>query len=303
MFLAHVKWFTQNLTTYNQPISGTEYVVIVLFVFLGLFVLLQIDKYMEKIQPIAKLSDDLQPLKQWLPTVVRLSLATMLLYGSINRYFLVPNLPTSTTLENLVLIFASIMGVLLILGAGTRLASLGLIILCIVSVPLFGFIPMLEHIEIIGLSAFLMLEGAGKYAFDNALDLNWKAPLKYRRYSLDLLIISAGISLVVLAFTEKIFDIDLAMAFLQEHNWNFLSSLGVSDRGFILFIGASELLIGLSLVLRLASRLIVLMLLILLTITAILLGIEEVVGHIFAVSVVLAAWLAIDLPLMKSKIK
>jgi hypothetical protein len=99
-----------------------------------------------------------------------------------------------------------------------------------------------------------------------------------------------GAALVVLSFSEKLAGIGIAEQFLEDHQWNLLRFVGVSDRSFIIIIGAIELMLGVALIVNFAPRLILLIILATMIQTALLLGIEEVYGHLFAVGIFVAIW-------------
>jgi uncharacterized membrane protein YphA (DoxX/SURF4 family) len=303
MLFSHVKWFVEQNITFEPAITQAEMLFVTGFVTVGLLLAWVADEVIKKQQPIANVSDALQKFRPWLPTAARFVLALMLIYSSINNYLFVPNLANEGELASSLTSFISVLGVMLLLGLGTRIAAVGLAVVYFMAISIFGIYHMLDHIEILGLSAYLLIEGSGNWSLNSLFMKEKIAPLKLRMHSLRIILVSAGISFAVLAFSEKLADLPLAMTFLGDHSWNFLSAFGVSDRHFVIFIGASELTIGLTLVFGLASRLVVFMLLGILILTAALLGLSEVVGHAFAITVVAAAWLIQDLPLMKSKLK
>jgi uncharacterized membrane protein YphA (DoxX/SURF4 family) len=301
MNLAHVKWFVEDPSTKIPEISAGEIVFVFIFVISGLCIAYFVDRFIKQQKSIAEVSDKIQPLRNWMPTIIRLILAIMLAYSSINRTVFAPNLIADNQLSGFLVVLTSLISALLLLGLATRASAVALIATFVAAAINFGPLNLLDHAEIVGLSLFLLIEGPGKWAFDNTLIKSRKYALKYRKHSMRIILVSAGISFASLAFSEKLGDLNLAAAFLNDHNWNFLSFAGVSDRNFILFIGASELAIGLSLIVGLANRAVVMLLLLILITTAVLLGISEVVGHAFAVAVVAAAWLIHDLPLMNTR--
>jgi hypothetical protein len=111
-----------------------------------------------------------------------------------------------------------------------------------------------------------------------------------------LLRIFVGFGLMALALSEKLIGVGLSTDFLQHHNWNFLQPIGVSDRLFIIISGITEFVVGLTLVLNIAPRLTTAIVALLMTITAFLLGVDEVFGHLFALSLVAVVWLGRELP-------
>lgn len=71
--------------------------------------------------------------------------------------------------------------------------------------------------------------------------------------------VGLGISLVTVAFTEKLANPALAQSFLQQHPLNFTSFLGIPmpDELFVQCAGAVELLVGLFILFGLFPRLII----------------------------------------------
>ena len=65
----------------------------------------------------------------------------------------------------------------------------------------------------------------------------------------------------------------------------------MTDRNFIIVAGMVELLVGLTLVLNIAPRLTTAIVAGLMTMTAILLGVDEIFGHLFVLSLVAVVWL------------
>jgi hypothetical protein len=97
-----------------------------------------------------------------------------------------------------------------------------------------------------------------------------------------ILRILTGASLAVLAFTEKLWNVPLAAAFLENHNFNFLPALGlnVSTETFVLMAGTVELTLGLLLMSGAFLRLVIVMLWLPFNLTLPLLGWRELVGHL-----------------------
>ena len=95
---------------------------------------------------------------------------------------------------------------------------------------------------------------------DHLLFPRWDPPSHMMRLAPSALRIGVGISLVMVAFTEKLANPQLALSFLQQHPLNFTAALGMpmSDATFVLCAGSVELLIGLFVVFGLFPRLIIL---------------------------------------------
>lgn len=111
------------------------------------------------------------------------------------------------------------------------------------------------------------------------------AVLRKRRHQLGLtlLAVGTGLAFTEAALAEKLLHPEYSATFLTLYDWNFINNLGVTwfnDRWFILLAGMVEAGLGLALAIGLAPRLTIVLLSMVCVITAVLLGITEVIGHI-----------------------
>lgn len=288
---AHVRWFVDGTPASDiAGLTASEYFFIgiaVLAAVLGLYLFGQSEKY----KTFSKWTDKkFRRLAPWVPTLTRMSVGLLLVVSAWSGYFLAPNITVSgDTFEYLSWISAGI-GLLLISGIFVRLSAAALVAVYLFSFTQIESILLLEHVEYLGLAVYLIICGGGlltpkifeEHAFD---ELQY-----YKGYALPALRIGAGLSLATLALSEKLLNLPLAQAFLDHYDWNFMSSMQTSDRTFIIVAGTIELIIGVALIFNVTSRLITLAVLGLFTLTALLLGLNEVVGHLFAVGLVTAVW-------------
>lgn len=293
-FLAHVKWFVQNDLSLQTPgLSSLEWLAISAAVVAGLVVLWLADKYLRKID--VTLDDKLERLKDWVPTIVRFTAAILLIIDYLQRHLFAQNIEyTDSWLSSLLFAVLAGIAILLIIGVDVQLAGAALIATYIISfLVAHSPLELLEHLEYVGMGAYLMFSEAGRWAivakkpaylprmWANSFDLG--APLfKFL----------AGVSLIILGFGEKLLNMGLAGAFMaSHHSWNFLAGFGLSDRNFIIISAIVEILIGLSFVLNKAVRLTSAALLLTMVLTAILLGLTEIIGHLFALGLVAMIWI------------
>ena len=150
--------------------------------------------------------------------------------------------------------------VALFYGGLTRLAAIAIGVAWLIGIGVFGLEPMLENSHYVGFAAFFFLAGRGPFSVDHLLFPRWDPPSHMMRLAPSALRIGVGISLVMVAFTEKLANPQLAHSFLQQHPLNFTAALGMpmSDATFVLCAGSVELLIGLFVVFGLFPRLIIL---------------------------------------------
>lgn len=292
--LAHVKWFTSedSLPTV-EALTFNEYVGILLFAGIGLWVLKLVDQWLVKNKVHKAIDKKLKPLSKYVPDIVRYTTATLLLLNAWYSYVLAPNIVyTGNDVEVYIgagFVLAAAM--LLLGGVLIRPAAILMLLAYISTYFLDSPLDAFDHLEYVGIALYLFFVGETK-SLIKGLDTVTPSKLKpYVKLAPRLLCIFVGAGLIVLAFSEKIFALDVAQDFLNNYNWNFLESAGLSDRMFILMAGSMELLVGLSLIFNIGTRLTTLALLIIMLITGALLGFEEVLGHLFAVGVVAVIWI------------
>ncbi len=203
------------------------------------------------------------------------------------------NLATNNTVVNtlfaaveIFVAFTFVTGYLTRIGAATLL---GLFVLA------FFFFPpwlILEQSVYAGIALYLLIMGRGLTKPGAK-----REPLAYMsrfwRIAPLLLNIGVGVSIAILAFTEKLLDPALALAFLKTHpDFNIAHTIGLTwftNERFIFAAGAFELTIGLALISGILPRLVILGMFIPFNLTLPFLGPTELLGHlpIFAVMYVL----------------
>lgn len=283
--LAHVKWFVDaNEYPDIDLLPDGLLLLAVSIIVLGLITAYYLDLGSRGL--MKKLDRYTQNWRGWLPLLVGLPVGISLIIASFDGYLIAPNI---TDVSSLWILLQFLIGLSWLLGLGVRYTSL-LALLLYIPLSLHGFVSPLEHLEILGTAVFLAAFGRGPWSLDRAFGIDRKLDYEQTRAG-DLYRISIGASLVTLALSEKLLAYGLAKDFLADHNWNFLAWAGASDETFIAVIGSLELLFGLLVILNLATRWVVLAILATMTITAALLGISEVYGHLFAVGLVAYAWL------------
>lgn len=288
---SHVKWFSGNDLNTSENLNLYHWLFVAIMVLSLLFGLKLISKTKtyKSIDNFIKLK--FSPLQQVVTLVVRLTAAAGLLINLAQGYLFAPNLTSdSSILSQLISILFIIASIMLILGMFTRVAALLMLLGYILGFAIFNFIDLIDHFEYVGLSLFILLGGGGRYSLDSYLDIEILNKLlsKYKHVAYDALRISIGIGLISLSLSEKLLGVDIASSFLSVHDWNILSIVGIGDFGFIVFAGAIELLLGLALIFNVAARAVVLIILSTMTLTAMLLGIDEVYGHLFAIALVIS---------------
>jgi hypothetical protein len=218
----------------------------------------------------------------WTPIGIGIHTAILLIVSGISRQLFVPNLPLPPNL------FGALFGLVQIAialsffyGALTRFGAALLALTIAAGMFVFGPVLLVEHVFLLGIALFLYWSGRGPLAVDMIVR-GGHHPEPPPAIAVNILRILTGASLAILAFTEKLWNVPLAEAFLSTHNFNFLPAIGidVSDETFILIAGTIELTLGLLLMSGAFVRAVIVMLWLPFNLTLPLLGWRELVGHL-----------------------
>ena len=232
----------------------------------------------------------------WVPLVIGVHMGVTLLVSGVSRQLFVPNLVLPENLLGGLLGMAEIgIALAFIYGALARPAAAALAAIWILGMLVFGPLRLIEHTEILGVSFFLFATGRGPLAFDMALDKLNRPIGPLIPYAVPVLRVALGVGLTIVAFTEKLWNIPMGLAFLSAHNFNFFPYIGlpaIDDTKFLLIAGTVELLVGLMLISGTYVRLIIIITLIPFNLTLPFLGWRELVGHLptYGILALLLLW-------------
>src|SRR5829696_5600534 len=159
----------------------------------------------------------------------------------------------------------------------------------------FGFWPVAQRIDLVGLALFVALTGAGRWSADFELGRTSEPSVGAQRQAVWALKVCAGAALIVVAFAEKLATPDMAVHFLAGHpDFNVAAQLGLgwSDLEFTRVAGAVEVLFGLLVISGALSQACVLIAGIPFNATLWFFGTTELVGHlpIYAAMLVLLVY-------------
>ena len=232
----------------------------------------------------------------WVPLVIGVHMGVTLLVSGISRQLFIPNLVLPVNfLGGLLGMIEIAIALSFIYGALTRPAAAVLAFIWLVGTMVFGPLRLIEHTEILGIAFFLFVAGRGPLSFDMALDKLNRPIRPLIHYAVPVLRIALGVGLTVVAFTEKIWNVPMALAFLTDHNFNFFPYIGmpsIDDTKFVLLAGTVELIVGLMLIAGTYVRLVILIALIPFNLTLPFMGWRELVGHLptYGVLALLLLW-------------
>ena len=228
--------------------------------------------------------EDYERLLAWMPLVIGLHAAVPLVIAGAERWLFVPSMQLPWHFLGGVVALAEIVVALSFLyGALTRIAAVALALVWLSGFLFFGPLEPMEMGHFLGIAAFLFATGRGPLAFDMLLQRLHRPIHRLLRPGLTTLRIATGLAIAVTAFTEKLGNVPMALAFLERHPFNFFPALGVTavdDPTFVLLAGTVELTFGLLLASGAFVRTTILILWLPFNLTLPYLGWTELVGHL-----------------------
>lgn len=234
-------------------------------------------------------------LLSFMPLVIGVHAAVLLMVSGVSRQLFVPNLPLPANLMGALFGLAQIVVALsFFYGALTRVGAVLLALVWFAGAAWFGPVLLLEHVFLLGIAAFLFATGRGPLSLDMVMRGRQADFTPLLPNSVRILRVFTGLSIAVLAFTEKLWNQPLAEAFLAGRNFNFMPALGfdVSNETFILIAGIIELTMGALLISGAFIRPVILLAWLPFNLTLPLLGWRELVGHlpIYGIMALLLIW-------------
>ncbi len=227
------------------------------------------------------------------PVVIAIQTAIALIFMAVNLFLLAPNHHVDGALGFVLAAIQIGVAFSFISGALARIGALALLGLVAVNALIFGLEGLFEQSLYAGIALYMLLQGRG--LTDPHGGQRRQVPLldRYSAYAPSLLRILAGVSIVSLAFTEKLLNPAMGIAFLQEYpNFNVARLIGLgwfTDERFIYAAGIVEFTVGVALISGILPRLVIMGMFVPFNLTIPFLPPSELLGHlpIFAVMYVL----------------
>jgi hypothetical protein len=294
---AHVRWFIADGTNPETSLPFDTISFAIVITTLSLFLFATMIAYVP-ILPSKLKAGLTQPIvtpHPWiwyfLVLIINCYLAVNLLLGE----FLAPNLYLSPQV--------ALYGVIIQASAIVLMAvsvSLTGVAIALTSLALFIFFPFfiafdyLFEFLFVGLS--LIFIGPSLNNNDYRLCKSWDQDKEQlRRIAVHLIRIGLGLQLLELGIHNKLMLPGMALAFINQNDYyNFFPLLSlpqISNLHFVVFVGISEVILGLILIANLANRLIYGLLLAIFMTTFLLSGLEELVGHMPIITILIILFL------------
>ncbi len=220
--------------------------------------------------------------------IFQIMVGLFLLITAYESMLFAPIFAVATLAEKALSAITVLAGLMMIFNYRIWISAVLLVFVYASAMFFYGFTAMIEHFHLIGIALFMFL-----YDFPYR---KFKFIEKIRLRGVDILRISTGIALIILAWQEKLSFPILSEEFLSLHHWNFMKDFfhlsAFSDRYFALAGGFTELLFGLLFVAGWVTRINTLATSFFFISTAIILGPHEVLGHmpIFAIVIIFLVW-------------
>jgi len=227
------------------------------------------------------------------PVVIAIQTAIALIFMAVNLFLLAPNHHVDGPLGFVLAAVQIGVAFSFISGALARIGALALLGLAMVNALLFGLEGLFEQSLYAGIALYILLQGRGLTDPQGAQRRQVPLLDRYSAYAPSLLRILAGVSIVSLAFTEKLLNPAMGIAFLQEYpNFNVTRLIGLNwftDELFIYAAGIVEFTVGVALISGILPRLVIMGMFVPFNLTIPFLPPSELLGHlpIFAIMYVL----------------
>jgi len=293
--LAHVKWFT------DPRLHPTDYGLLLSLPVVGAFLLaLGATGAAYLIQhrvPEPKVVRSLERYAKTGPLALRIALGVALIAASVANWLFVPSLVLERDSVGIALrVVEATCGLFLLAGLLTRYVAIVLALLGIVAMFPFNIESILEQVHILGIALYLMITGPGAVSLDarrraaGSIE-DEKAPAA----AINLLRIAMGFGIAYGALTEKLLNPPLAQALLDERPFlNVLRPLGVGDPVFIWLAGLTELAVGVVILSGQITRPVMAVGFALFTVTLLVFGLPELIGHLPYYGIMLTLFIAPD---------
>ena len=229
------------------------------------------------IAPLARLAP-------YMPFAVRIHLAVSLLGLLSLGSYLSPAMELERNVGGVLLgAMIAVVTVLMATGWHTRVAALLLLAAGPIGMLEYGFSPILQRIDMVGLALFVLIAGPGRWSAEYELGRARNPERPQVARSIWCLRVATGVALIVVAFVEKLLDPQLTLDILADHPvLNVADAIGlpISDLQYVRLTGVIEILFGLLLISGALPQLGVLIIGVPFNATLFFFGSEELLGHL-----------------------
>ena len=244
--LAHELWFVQRVPAKDWSFLWEGRTLALLAGALGIALLVRGLSFVRSGIDVPALAR----LAPWMPFAVRMHLGIALAGLLSGGYYLAPSLELEHDLSGWLLGgVMAVTAILLIVGWHVRLGAWLLVAAGPIGMLEFGFEGILQRVDMLGLAAFLLLAGPGRWSADHELGRVREPTPERLGQAVWALRLGVAVALISVAVVEKLANPDLALLFTDSRgvDFNVAAALGLplDDLEFIRIAGAIEVLFGL----------------------------------------------------------
>lgn len=219
------------------------------------------------------------------PAILGVQAAIAMIYAATQMELFVPNIdlprsPVGVAIAGVAVVagFSFITGVLTRVGAALTIA------LVLVALAYAPWEQVLEQVIFVGIALYLVAVGRGVVRFDGEEEDRSALTDALLPHALTILRLAAGASVLILAFTEKLLNVELGVAFLREYpHFNVARQLGFdwfTDERYVEAAGIVEATAGAALLAGFLPRVVILALWIPFNLGIAFLPPQELIGHL-----------------------
>jgi uncharacterized membrane protein YphA (DoxX/SURF4 family) len=243
---AHVRWFVDSTATVEnfEPYSLTD-IEVVAWIAISI-ALVCISVFLDMRLPNVRIVDT--KTRHDFIEILRVFTGMSMLLTAYEGNIVAPHLNAFGSFGTFLLFAQAIIGILLIANKFIHHVAIFMLLLHMGLAIKFGFLAAGEYLIMVAIALYLLINNLPSQAMRERL----------KPYSVDILRILTGISLIVLGVAEKIVGAMMSESFLALFQWNFMQLWGIdffTDRLFVLSAGVMEVVFGVILVLGTTTRL------------------------------------------------
>lgn len=239
---AHVKWFvdsekvisSSHATTPFYDVTNSEVIIWAILVFIAVLLFSLLDSYIRT--PKKLLAFGYKHEKG----IVRTSQVVLGLFlisvSFLWNIILIPEFHVIDIFTSVLKYIQVAIGIMLVINFRPRVASTVLFFMTIMLGFTHGYMSLIENALLLSLAIFFFIKNSPADSWWNKCD----------KHAVEIVRLGTAITLITLAFTEKLMYPELSLAFLDVHSWNFMSTMfpWFTNKLFVLSTGFAEIAFG-----------------------------------------------------------
>lgn len=287
---AHVRWFV-NSSEYKDATLPVDVLFASILTFvLGFCIIASIVTRRGLLGPVT--SNPVMKDSFFFWRILTVVMALFFILNVVLGEFIAPNLQLNTGQEMIGICLQIAVATVMVFSV--TISGIIILLIALVSSILLPFSAAVDYLpELVGIGGALVLIGPYVSPFDKKMFSGVVQQLGGRQSAVNVLRFMLGLQLLILGLHNKLMLPGLSLTFLDMYPYyNFFQLFGwesFTNHHFVWFVGLSEALLGLMLILGLANRLVVGLLATIFIITTYVAGPKDVMGHlpIFAIAFIL----------------